>query len=224
MPAPVLQSISAVAESATSSLAMNAPSGVASGDFLLAVVTSENRQQASTPSGWDLVHYIETAVVNLGQTVFRRIATGGGDDTPTISFPGSAALSGIILRINGQAASSPFDASNSAASGFAATMAVPTATVAQNDSLCVLVTSSISQSLTCSVDNSWSEFGEYPSTTTGIAAYRQTSAAGTSPGGTITWSSSTRFVASTVIIKPAAAAGDLLLRLQGEGIFGGGLI
>lgn len=208
MPAPVLQSISIAAESTTSSLAMNAPSGVVSGDFLVAIAICEERRQADTPTGWSLAHYIQSGTVNIGQTVFYRVADGSADDTPTITFPAapSQGATGFILRINGQASSGAFDTSASAFSAFTSVLAVPTATVADNDSLCLLFVSHAALSQTCSVDTGWSEVLESSGAYTSVAAYHQTAAAGTSPAGTITWSGSGRHLASVVIIKPAAGS------------------
>jgi hypothetical protein len=140
------ETIAAEASTTTTSLAMNAPSGVQVGETLIACVACENAQQAQTPTGWTLIRYRTQSTASIGITTFWRIADGTSDDTPTITFSGtpSSLAKGTILRFSGCHATTPIDAStDSTDPGFVATNTIPTVTVANNNSMTVYVAGNI---------------------------------------------------------------------------------
>jgi hypothetical protein len=199
--------VSAVATTTTTSLAMNAPSGVAVGDTLIAAVACEAALQANTPSNWTLINYRVNSTSGIATTTFWRIADGTADDTPTITFGSTPTVlaKGTILRLSGAHASAPIDTFAVASDpGFATVATIATATVAENGSLAVGVGANLGNTVTWSAG--WTERFD-DATTTGLSVATQATNSGTSPTGTYTTSSSSRMVVTTIIVKPAATGG-----------------
>lgn len=137
MAIPVHQSISASAGSgSTASLATSAPSGVSSGDQLVLFVgVSTIGVTITTPTGWTKVAEIADAPTDRARAaLYVRTATGGSDDTPTISFSPACVCEAYIARATGQYASAPVDSSATAYANIS-TPAVATVTTGTTDCL-----------------------------------------------------------------------------------------
>lgn len=150
-------------------------------------------------------------------TTFSRIADGTGADTPSVTFPSapSALVYGYIERVDGQAASTPIDNEASAFSSFTNSLAIPTDTVNNDESLCLVASAHISL-VTASWSAGWTERSDQQSSAGSVASATQSSSSGTSPSGTTTWSGSGRIVSSLVIIKPTAAGGGTPVGVASE--------
>ncbi len=115
----------------TDSLSPGAPTG--SGGILLLKVFSRNADVPSTPSGW-------TRLGNLGTTtwfLYGRTATGGADDTPTITFAGGIGHSAQLSRWSGGSLTVNIEPSRvtAGASGPPALLPVPAITPTVNGCL-----------------------------------------------------------------------------------------
>ena len=81
----------------SSALSPGAPSGVVSGNLLIAATGNRSiGQTIPTPTGWTLI-----SLTGKKLRVYGRIATGGGDDTPTFDWSGSNDSFAVLLRYDG---------------------------------------------------------------------------------------------------------------------------
>jgi hypothetical protein len=205
MAVPVVESVSAVAETATSSLQLNAPSGVVAGDLLVMTVVCRDRQEANAVSGWTNTGYVESATVAIGQTTYHRVADGTSTDTPAVTFSSapSTLAWGIIHRVSGHDGVTAYV---SDLSGFASSLSIPTTTAGDNESLCLAVGSTGSFSVSSgSWSSGWAKFTPDANVSPGYTtAATQSSDAGTTPSGTVSFGNSGRIVISVVVISPAS--------------------
>jgi hypothetical protein len=136
-------SVSAVATGDTAaSLACNAPSGVTSGDLLvLCIGNSTTTRTITTPTGWTQIANVQDGFGSQRGAMYRRIADGSSDDTPTVSFGGTCDSAAFILRITGQHATTYLDTSASASQTSGATAAIPSITTAEADELLIAMVS-----------------------------------------------------------------------------------
>jgi len=80
----------------SSSLAPGAPAGVVTGNLLILASGNRSNTTVPTPTNWLLLSLAGVKVRTYG-----RIATGGGDDTPTVDWAGTNDSYAVILRYNG---------------------------------------------------------------------------------------------------------------------------
>lgn len=132
------QSIGTNGSGSGTSTSTNAPSGVTSGDLLILDVSIEAASGTiTTPSGWNLIGTaVETGVADSRVSSFWRIATGGGDDTPTVSHTSVAAGGSktYIRRYTGHDPTTPIQTS-SGANTTGTTLAIPVISVSRNGSM-----------------------------------------------------------------------------------------
>lgn len=136
MAAPTIQSSTTGTLAAGTALVINKPSGVATGDLLIAFVTFNGAPTITPPSGWTQVGSTVTDGFSACRSqCWRRIADGseGADFTWSRNASGDGA--GGIARITGFDSTTPVNASasNSETSGTAPT--APTVTTTVNDCL-----------------------------------------------------------------------------------------
>lgn len=102
----------AVTTGTDTSMETAAPSGVTSGDLLVLVAMVETAVTISTPTGWTSRATGANGNSSVRLRVLERIADGGADDTPTVTAGGGVGnWQTVILRIQGQKVTSPFDTS-----------------------------------------------------------------------------------------------------------------
>ena len=89
------------------SLVITKPSGVVSGDLLVAVLMNGGSATISAPAGWTAIRE-DTEINGTNQRIFYKVA--GGSEGADYTFTASQNLTGVIFRIDGQAASSPINA------------------------------------------------------------------------------------------------------------------
>lgn len=137
--AATFQSISAIAGAdASGSVVLNAPSGVTSGDLLVLCAVKAGSGAFTTPSNWTQIQSASDGFSAQRTAMYYRIATGGADDTPTLSLAsGTADILAQIVRISGQAASSPLDTSAVQTQTSGSTAAIPSISTAEADELLI---------------------------------------------------------------------------------------
>lgn len=138
MAAPVVATVGTIAQGdGVGSLASNAPASVASGDLLVLCVSVALAQTITTPDGWDSIATAADGFGNTRAQMFRRIADGGANDTPTVSLTsGTRDMASVMLRITGNSAT-PYDTSNTGSQTTGAAIAVPSITTSEADELLI---------------------------------------------------------------------------------------
>lgn len=201
-----------------------APSGVVSGDLLLLALairsaSAGSRRTPTTPTGWTLIDSsLDPSGAVADQYVYRRIADGTGDDTPTVTL--SDAPDGWqtrIIRIDGHDPTTPVQTSATATGDLSSdTSEIPVATVDRDGSIafCCAVKLSGSTNFDIVWPTGWTEL--YNDHATG---FRSTASAGYDPvdagamasgQNTSGWTTSTQTVQRvTVIVQPPAGGGGV---------------
>lgn len=135
MPIPVVQSVAVTfTATATTSIAANLPSGVASGDLLVAQLWAGGT--IPTPSGWNLIRTQPESTFGSGETrTYYRIANGS--EGPTVTFTWTDVKYGNvgIARITGHDAVTPINADAGTAGGNTDTQTSPAVTTTVPDCL-----------------------------------------------------------------------------------------
>ena len=108
MPGPVAESYESNAGTA-SSLTINAPAGLASGNLLLASITTNGNPTVTLPSGWTQLEQIAGTPTT---TVYYLVAGGSEPSSYTWSFSASIEAAGGIVRISNVDSGSPINAHN----------------------------------------------------------------------------------------------------------------
>jgi type II secretory pathway pseudopilin PulG len=93
----------------TTSLAISTPPSTSVGDLLIAAVATDGSTSLTTPAGWTLIDYGNTAgQVTLG--AWWKIA-GASESSPTFTWTGGQQAYGWMMRFTGQNAANPINAS-----------------------------------------------------------------------------------------------------------------
>lgn len=107
---PVVESASSGNNGTTAtSVVVNMPSGVTTGDLLIAQVTISTNVTPNTPSGWTLERSDVAAGNIVRSFIFSRVADGTEGATQTFDAPGSGRWAAGILRISGADTTTPVD-------------------------------------------------------------------------------------------------------------------
>lgn len=135
---------SAVVTGTGTSIALNAPAGVQTGDLLLLCISVNGVRTVSSGLGaWTVVSNISNGNGNFGCITYRRIADGTADDTPTVTINLSATFSGIIVAYQGVDTTDPFDEkADTSQNTVDSTFEIGTITVDDDDSMGVIVIAS----------------------------------------------------------------------------------
>jgi large repetitive protein len=129
------QSSTANSSSGATSLAITAPSSVATGDVLIAGLTvSSNNTSITAPSGWTLINRTNSGS-NISAASYYHVVTNGASEPSsyTWTFGGSFAASGGIVRYVGVDTSDPIDASSIVAGNDSSPTAPSVTTTSAND-------------------------------------------------------------------------------------------
>lgn len=105
----VIQSSGSLVFGSGSSIVTSAPSGVAVGDLLVLFVSTEHSQANTTPTGWTLAGSASVGSGQIQSVIWWRIADGTADDTPTVSLTLADDHEALLIRLDGQDATTPFD-------------------------------------------------------------------------------------------------------------------
>jgi hypothetical protein len=93
----------------TTSHVVNLPAGIANGDLLLMWFRTGNTTTPHTaPSGW--TEFQTNSVTSGRTTLFWRVSDGSDGSTATVTSTNARRSAAIVMRITGQAASSPIQA------------------------------------------------------------------------------------------------------------------
>jgi hypothetical protein len=211
MAVPVVAATGALATGTGTTATTNAPSGVSAGEYLVLLVGTEIAATVTQPTGWDTVDVELETSAGVTAAMFVREATGGGDDTPSVSLGGSVNWGTRIYRITGQRDTSALDTDHDGFNDNSNDTAFdhPSITVTDADSLGILfavasggTASLLSYPAGWDVTDVYDDAGSF-----GMYAATKTLAAGATGTGTITFSGSQRKAGVIAAIRPAAAGG-----------------
>lgn len=176
-----------VATGTDTSAETNAPSGVTAGDLLVLTVLVEGAVTITTPSNWTARPTVADGFGGHRLAVFERIATGGGDDTPTVTVgAGIGNWQTCILRIEGQKASSPFDTSNTASATSGTSAALPSITTAEDAELLIGVVGTTAGDVTVHPSGWDIQLESEPAASTLVIWTNEAGAAGSYGGDAVT--------------------------------------
>lgn len=204
----------AYSDTAVSSLTINAPSGLASGDLLVAFVamnSSATGTEANMPSGWTIYPGSNTNFYNydasVGMHAYYKVAGGSEPGSYTFGWTGSKIPAGIILRVTGQDASAPL-AARFAPTSSGTTLAPATVTTTVDNAIVIRACASKTPSYTLTVPSG--DTSDASVQTTGgagakilVSHYIQTPA-GTTNANTIGSSSAQYLAEITLSFAPSA--------------------
>ncbi|MCB1703982.1 MAG: hypothetical protein KDI17_03915 [Halioglobus sp.] len=109
--APQFHTSSTAAESANvTSLTIATPAGTASGDLLLATISTDGSITFNTPADWTLLDQGQSPGSNSTLAVFYRIATAAEASSHVFTWSGGEEAAGAILRYSGVSTSEPVEA------------------------------------------------------------------------------------------------------------------
>ncbi len=110
--APQFESSStANASSSVTTLTIATPTGTATGDLLLATVSTDGDRTLNTPADWTLLDQGQSSGSDSTLAVFYRIATATEPANHTFTWSGGEEAAGAIVRYSGVSTSNPIDAS-----------------------------------------------------------------------------------------------------------------
>jgi PKD repeat protein len=112
---PTFRSASSAANPTATTLPIPAPSGVVSGDVLIASVDVRGNPTITAPSGWNLIR-LDLIQNSFRKATYYRVATASEPTSYTWAFSSSLAASGGILAFSGVSTSNPIDAHSGLAS------------------------------------------------------------------------------------------------------------
>ena len=218
MAAPVVQSTGTSATGTGTSITTNAPAGVAVGDFLLLCVGVSSATTISTPTGWTDISTVASAGSEARVSMFYRIATGGADDTPTVSLGASVAYGADITRIDGQH-SSPIDTFNTNSQTSGSAPSLPNVTTATADELLMgfMALDSPINSFT-SNPTGWTQQQDIPAALVARLWKRTVAAAGLVGGAAAGITNSDATAQMVVAIKSSAATSSTFDRSFSENL------
>ena len=229
MAAPVIASTptTAVTSGNQTSLTINKPTGVASGDLLVGIVQADAGTTWTDPTGWthDANTFDSSDSSGAGSTQTRmsyRVADGTEGASFQWSSGTSRGLCGIIYRITGQAASAFITkAIDTTQTSFSSTATSPSLACPTNHCLVLWggsldntrtissvsgATLTVNQDVAGGFANNGVLFATGNSTDSGTNANTGTATWTLSSAATLTW------LGYTIVIKPPSAAGGLLLK------------
>jgi len=137
---PIIASMTEQGDTAPStSLTLNKPSGVESGDLLLLIVMNDDRSATAfsdNKNGWSFLNTSGDASSQAHVAVFWKIADGTEGPTETVTSAGSDEWMGYYLRITGADSTTPINANNFAqSSANSANHIIPAVTTTIDDCL-----------------------------------------------------------------------------------------
>ncbi|MCB1689645.1 MAG: hypothetical protein KDI33_14215 [Halioglobus sp.] len=196
------------ASSNVTTLTIATPTNTASGDFLLATISTDGSTTFNTPADWTLLDQGQSSGSESTLAVFYRIATSVEPANHTFTWTGSEQAAGAILRYTGVSTSNPIDAF-AAGTGQSTNPTSPAATALSADTRVVRVYGADDDDLSGT---------PYPSGTTGRVSEESSGSGGSSSlgvadstqlatGGTgtasFTQAASEQWRALTIVLPPS---------------------
>ncbi len=133
----LFRSLAKASARSTSSLSVPRPSGVVTGDLLVATIALRGSPTINTPSGWTLVR-TQNAGTTMRQAVFYKVATASEPVSYPWSFSSStSSATGAILRYEGASIATPVDVSSSQSNGSSRSITAPAVTTSGPNTLLV---------------------------------------------------------------------------------------
>jgi hypothetical protein len=117
-------------------LVIPTPSGVVSGDVLLAVVSARGAPTITAPAGWTLVR-LDINATTMRQAIFVRTAGGSEPASYTFSLSSAQSAAGGIVAYSGVDGTSPIDAHGGQANAASTSITAPSITTTGPDRMLV---------------------------------------------------------------------------------------
>jgi hypothetical protein len=191
--------------SGATSLAITKPTGVASGDVMVATVTATATGALTPPSGWTVIQNT-TQGTAIGQTTYYRVAGSSEGASYSWGLGSTRQASGGIIDYSGVNSSAPVDASASASGASGNAVAGSVTTSVANDQVIVASGFNINTTVTAPVGTTGRYASPSPSTTNEAADFTQASAGATGAKTATPANSSSPWIAQTVALRDAAQA------------------
>jgi hypothetical protein len=182
------------------SIVINKPSGVVSGDILIASISNNGYLTCSPPSGWNLIRQ-NTSGGNCGSAVFYLVAGGSEPTSYTFTFSSNVYSAGLMSRFLNVSNTTPVEVSSvTNTNGYTAS----SITTSTNNDMLMLVLASGNGAQTWSNPSGWSTgiTGNLNSTSTGFF-YKIQSTPGSSGAVTASPSIMDTGTAYLLALKPA---------------------
>jgi hypothetical protein len=224
-PTPAMVASVAVANSDTvqTSLVVGAPSGIDTGDLLIAQINSGAVGSTTPPNGWTQIDWSRTGTnaADANQRVYSRIAEAADEVAANYTWTIDSARrwAGAIYRITGHLASSPIDAV--AGTGVVSTDEVasadaPAATTARAGTLVLVLTGAsnmvdITTNYTFTAEDGWTEVMDSNMDAAGDSRFavhgmsKEQAATGSTGTPTVTPSVPVVMSIATVAVAPAVS-------------------
>lgn len=145
--AVAIQDIGTATYTATGTLNLDAPSNIATGDVLIAMVYVEyvdgDEALGSTPSGWTLIDATAVGTQPDRVGVYHKLAEAGDVGASTFPFTSSSGtdpIGGIMFRVDGNDTTTGVTDAEGQANANSSTITAPTITPDRPDSLIIFMT------------------------------------------------------------------------------------
>jgi hypothetical protein len=187
------------------SLAITKPTGVGSGNVMIAVLTATGSGALTPPAGWTVIQDT-TQGAAIRQITYYRVAGSSEPASYSWSLGSTRQASGGIIAYSGVNTAAPIDASASAsaASGNAGASSVTTS--AANDKVIVASGFNINTTVTAPAGTTQRYTMSSPSTTGEAADFTQASAGATGTKTATPANSSAAWIAQTIALRDTAQA------------------
>ena len=201
----VAASGSATSGSGATSLAINKPTGVASGNVMIALLTVTGTGALTEPSGWTVIQD-KTQGTALRQITYYKVAGSSEPSSYSWGLGSTRQASGGIIDYSGVNDTAPIDASASASGASGNAVAGSLTTSVPNDQ--VIIASGFNINTTVTAPTGTTDRGQLPSplTTTDLADFTQASAGATGSKTATPANSSSAWIAQTVALRDTAQA------------------
>ncbi|MFN2467484.1 MAG: Ig-like domain-containing protein [Gaiellaceae bacterium] len=123
----VFHGASSAGNAATSSLTLDRPAGMLSGDLLLAAVAVRGSPAITAPAGWTLVRSDQSGYT-IKQSLYVKVASGSEPAAYTWTFASAQGAAGGILAYGGVDAANPVDAHGGRANAASTQISAPSIT------------------------------------------------------------------------------------------------
>jgi hypothetical protein len=201
----VAASSAATTGSGATSLAVTKPTGVASGDAMLATLTATGSGALTPPAGWTVVKDT-TQGAAIRQITYYRVAGGSEGASYSWGLGSTRQASGGIIDYSGVNSTAPIDASATASGASGNALAGSVTTSVANDQVIVASGFNINTTVTAPAGTTGQYAIASPSTTTEAADFTQASAGATGTKTATPANSSSPWIAQTVALRDAAQA------------------
>ena len=194
---------------AATSITLARPSGVVTGDVLIAAVTRPATTVLTPPSGWTAISTVNNGTV-LQTVVYRRTAVAAEPVSYVFTSATSVPMAGGVVGYGGVNSASPVDFAGTNPNGSSTSQVAPSVTSVSPGAMSVRVWSATATANSFTPPAGVTERVDSGSVSSVAVAIGQSPAVEPGPNGTATAVSATAAVGAhvTVVLKPATGPGQ----------------